>query len=89
MLKATDDLNEIWHIKRRIAELSPMLTQLNEATEVCARYYERGFYRSEKITCNGIPRPKASARGPKEADDECDCERAYALAEGDGDLILF
>ena len=88
MLKATDDPEEVWHIKRRIAELEPMLTQVNEATEVCARYYEGSYYRNEKITCNGIPRPKASARGPKEEDDECNREGADSLAAPGSDLIL-
>ena len=50
MLEQTDDPEEIWHIKRRIAELSPMLTEMNELAELTARYYERGYYRSEKYT---------------------------------------
>lgn len=41
---------EVWHIKRRIAELTPMLTQMNELAELTARYYERGYYRNEKYT---------------------------------------
>ena len=44
------DPEEIWHIKRRIAELTPMLTQMNELEELTARYYERGYWRSEKYT---------------------------------------
>ena len=50
MLAAAEDVEEIWHIKRRIAELTPMLTQMNELAELTARYYERGYYRSEKYT---------------------------------------
>lgn len=50
MLEETDDPEEIWHIRRRIAELTPMLTQVNELAELTARYYERGYYRSEKYT---------------------------------------
>ena len=49
-LAASDDPEEIWHIKRRIGELTPMLTQMNELAELTARYYERGYYRSEKYT---------------------------------------
>ena len=49
-LAATDDPEEIWHLKRRIAELTPILTQMNELAELTARYYERGYYRSEKYT---------------------------------------
>ena len=47
---ATDDPEEIWHLKRRIAELTPMLTEMNELAELTAHYYERGYYRSEKYT---------------------------------------
>ena len=50
MLEKTDDPEEIWHIKRRIAELTPMLTQMNELAELTAHYYDRGYYRSEKYT---------------------------------------
>ena len=45
--KATDP-EEIWHIRRRIAELTPMLTQMNELAELTAHYYEKGYYRNEK-----------------------------------------
>ena len=44
------DPEEIWHIKRRIAELSPMLTEMNELAELTARYYERGYWRDKKYT---------------------------------------
>ena len=50
MLSEAQDPEEIWHIKRRIAELTPMLTQMNELAELTAHYYERGYYRSEKYT---------------------------------------
>ncbi len=50
MLAETEDPEEIWHIKRRIAELTPMLTQMNELAELTAHYYDRGYYRSEKYT---------------------------------------
>ena len=50
LLARTEDPEEIWHIKRRIAELTPMLTQMNELAELTAHYYERGYYRSEKYT---------------------------------------
>jgi hypothetical protein len=49
-LAAAEDPEDIWHIKRRIAELTPMLTQMNELAELTARYYERGYWRSEKYT---------------------------------------
>jgi hypothetical protein len=50
MLAEAEDPEEIWHIKRRIAELTPMLTQMNELKELTERYYERGYYRNEKYT---------------------------------------
>ena len=49
-LSQETDEEEIWHLKRRIAELTPMLTQMNELAELTARYYERGYYRNEKYT---------------------------------------
>ena len=49
-LATTDDPEEIWHLKRRIAELTPMLTQMNELAELTAHYYDRGYYRNEKYT---------------------------------------
>ena len=49
-LAEEQDREKIWHLKRRIAELTPMLTEMNELRELTARYYERGYYRSEKYT---------------------------------------
>lgn len=49
-LAAATDPEEIWHLKRRIAELTPMLTQMNELAELTERYYERGYYRGTKYT---------------------------------------
>ena len=49
-LQASQDPEEIWHLKRRIAELTPMLTQMNELAELTAHYYDRGYYRNEKYT---------------------------------------
>ena len=44
------DPEQIWLLKRRIGELTPMLTQMNELAELTAHYYDRGYYRSEKYT---------------------------------------
>ena len=44
------DPEEVWHLKRRIAELIPMLTQMNELKELTEHYYDRGYFRSEKYT---------------------------------------
>ena len=45
-----EDSEALWHIQRRIAELTPMLTQMNELAELTARYYERGYRRNAKYT---------------------------------------
>lgn len=50
LLAQTQDPEEIWHLKRRIRELTPMLTQMYELAELTAHYYERGYYRNEKYT---------------------------------------
>ena len=50
LLAAATDPEEIWHIQRRIAELTPMLTQMNELAELMAHYYDRGYWRNEKYT---------------------------------------
>ena len=50
LLAAAENPEEIWHYKRRIAERTPMLTQMNELAELTAHYYDRGYYRNEKYT---------------------------------------
>lgn len=50
LLKTATDPEDRWHIRRKIAELTPVLTQLNELAELTERYYERGYWRSEKYT---------------------------------------
>lgn len=49
-LARSRDPEEIWHLKRRIAELTPILTQMNELAELTAHYYDRGYWRNEKYT---------------------------------------
>lgn len=49
-LKTAEDPEEIWHLKRRIAELTPMLTECNALAALCEHYYERGYHRSETYT---------------------------------------
>lgn len=46
----TEDPEERWHLRHRISVLVPMLTRTNELAELTARYYERGYYRSDKYT---------------------------------------
>lgn len=50
MLHTETDPSAAWHIRRRIQELTPMLTQMNELAELTAHYYDRGYYRNEKYT---------------------------------------
>lgn len=57
--KATTDPEEIFHLDRRIAALTPMLTQCNELAELTAHYYDRGYYRNDAYTVNGIPEVRA------------------------------
>ena len=49
-LRQADDPEEQWHLKRRLAELTPILTQMNELAELTAHYYDRGYWRNEKYT---------------------------------------
>ena len=49
-LATETDPEEAWHLRRRIAELTPMLTQMNELAELTAHYYDRGYWRNEKYT---------------------------------------
>lgn len=50
MARGARDPEDAWHLKRRIAELTPILTQMNELADLTAHYYDRGYYRSEKYT---------------------------------------
>lgn len=50
LLAESEDPEECWHLKRRIAELTPILTQMNELAELTAHYYDRGYWRNEKYT---------------------------------------
>ena len=56
----THDPEELWHIQRRIAVLTPMLTQMNELAELTAHYYERGYYRNAKYTLGRLRRAAAA-----------------------------
>lgn len=48
--KIVTDQEELWHIQREIAELTPILTQMNELAELTEHYYEKGYWRDEKYT---------------------------------------
>lgn len=49
-LAVTEDPEEAWQLRRRIAELTPMLTEMNDLAELTAHYYDRGYWRNEKYT---------------------------------------
>ena len=46
----TNDPEELWQLRHRIAVLTPMLTEMNDLAELTERYYERGYWRNEKYT---------------------------------------
>lgn len=50
MEKRATFTEEKWNIQRRIRELTPMLTEMNELAELTAHYYDRGYWRNEKYT---------------------------------------
>ena len=50
LAEKSEDPKEIWHLKRRIKELTPMLAEMNELAELTAHYYDRGYWRNEKYT---------------------------------------
>lgn len=43
-LAAAADPEEKWHIKQRIKELTPLLTECNKLARHCKQYYERGYF---------------------------------------------
>ena len=43
-LAEAEDPEEIFQLKRRIGELTPMLTEMIELAELTAHYYERGLF---------------------------------------------
>jgi len=49
-LAQEEDQEKAWALRRRIAELVPLLTQMNELADLTAHYYDRGYWRSEKYT---------------------------------------
>ena len=49
-LAASQNPEEIWQLKRRIAALTPILTQMNELADLTAHYYDPGYWRNEKYT---------------------------------------
>ena len=50
LLRQSGDPEEQWRLQRRLAELTPILTQMNELADLTAHYYDRGYWRNEKYT---------------------------------------
>lgn len=61
-----------WHLQRRIEALRPMLTEMNELTELTAHYYDRGYYRNEKYTLQRVCGPAVAKRSTTAARSQCD-----------------
>ncbi len=49
-MRNSDDPEEKWQLQRRLAALTPILTQMNELADLTAHYYDRGYWRNEKYT---------------------------------------
>ena len=49
-LRTCRDPEERFRLQQRIYVLTTVLTQTNELAELTERYYERGYWRSEKYT---------------------------------------
>ena len=49
-VRKTTDPEERWRLRRRIVELTPILTQMNELADLTAHYYDKGYWRNEKYT---------------------------------------
>lgn len=49
-VKETEDPEEKWHLRRRILELKPILTQMQELADLTEHYYDKGYWRNEKYT---------------------------------------
>ena len=49
-LRQSDDPEECWQLRQRIAVLAEVLTQTKELSRLMAHYYERGYWRNEKYT---------------------------------------
>lgn len=68
----TDDPEEIWHLNRRIAALTPLLTQMNDLAWLLANYYEIGG--ADRDSRYGFNGKRKSRRGKAKADDNVDAD---------------
>lgn len=83
-LAGTKDPEKIWHLKRRIAELTPMLTQVNALAELTAKYYERGYWRNGEYSSNSLRESKS--RAVQEVDEDHP-DRPYGVPAGYSNLL--
>ena len=60
-LAAASNPDDIWHLKRRIADLTPMLTQMNELSYAMAHYYDKKGNDADAVPYgfNTVSRPRA------------------------------
>ncbi len=49
-LKTETDPKELFRLQRRMAELAPLLTQMNDLAQLTAHYYEKGYWRDKRYT---------------------------------------
>lgn len=42
------DPEAAWHLRRRIAELTPLLREARELSRVTAHYYDRSYFKHER-----------------------------------------
>ena len=50
MIQQTEDPEVEFALRHRMAQLAPLLTEMNELAELTRRYYERGYWKNEKYT---------------------------------------
>lgn len=77
-LAVATDPDEVWHLKRRIYELTPMLTECNRQAKRCKNYYavrEVGRGRSARSVCAS----KSQKNGKIDFNNS---KRTYAAASG-------
>ena len=48
--KHTEDPEALWHLRRRMAELQPILREARELALLTAHYYDRSYHKHERYT---------------------------------------
>ena len=52
--KLAESADERWKLKRRILDLTPLLTQTNKVADLLEHYYDRGYYRNAEYSANAF-----------------------------------